>query len=537
MATPTAPLVPWTDEERNKLITLRRRYTDLTWEDFHKLNFFPGRTRTALYGQWVKLVPRQTRSEPAGAGNHKETSSKASETSKDSNTERTKDQDTLGQEIQGSDQKRSEVTADGVIGPQSDAMVIHENNGAEMGESSITRSSELGASSTTNENSRATLELPVSLQKTPATPDTGSMEQTTSFTQRKLDGALRGLTEDIKETTENRTGKSSVDNARGQSLPIAKPLSIGTQSSSNGAARKVLTISTQTQEFVQRMGRLRTPISLPSAKQSPLQPRPATIEAGTRPGKAGYDVPLDRSAVQKRRRLSEPSPTNSSKILDLFPTLREQPEPPLVGLSSLTAMVQDVGGTRLSSANTDSLHTEGRRSTAVSLFSAPEPVREPLWTGRRIASHGPDLHPKPLGVIAKNPSRRVQPPKVSHNRHLLLDSVPTNRTIRDILEQVCVRETTKYSELRKRVEEINREMKTLAAAVKPMIEQASMANNRLERARMLLQEPEQILTLDSSELSSFIDTLSCSSVQDTCLMRQHRADDASLLNGDSGPTE
>ncbi|RDW93486.1 uncharacterized protein DSM5745_00808 [Aspergillus mulundensis] len=45
----------WTDEEQRRLVELRELHSYLTWTEFHNLQYFPGRTRVAIYHEYLRL--------------------------------------------------------------------------------------------------------------------------------------------------------------------------------------------------------------------------------------------------------------------------------------------------------------------------------------------------------------------------------------------------------------------------------------------------------------------------------------------------
>ncbi|KAL4811324.1 hypothetical protein BDV18DRAFT_155930 [Aspergillus unguis] len=47
---------PWKEEEKNRLMRLREAHSDLSWKEFHELNFFPGRSGRSCYHQWTEIV-------------------------------------------------------------------------------------------------------------------------------------------------------------------------------------------------------------------------------------------------------------------------------------------------------------------------------------------------------------------------------------------------------------------------------------------------------------------------------------------------
>ncbi|CEL00981.1 hypothetical protein ASPCAL00573 [Aspergillus calidoustus] len=52
MAIPGRADVPWTLEEKQKLLRLRFQHRMLSWPEFHRLNFFPGRSLSSIQGLW-----------------------------------------------------------------------------------------------------------------------------------------------------------------------------------------------------------------------------------------------------------------------------------------------------------------------------------------------------------------------------------------------------------------------------------------------------------------------------------------------------
>ncbi|KAL3476428.1 hypothetical protein BJX99DRAFT_228108 [Aspergillus californicus] len=59
---PVSPrLQMWSEEERSRLWHCRQLHSHLPWREFHKLNFFPQRTDTAIYAEYNRMEKAQTR--------------------------------------------------------------------------------------------------------------------------------------------------------------------------------------------------------------------------------------------------------------------------------------------------------------------------------------------------------------------------------------------------------------------------------------------------------------------------------------------
>ncbi|KAL2820257.1 hypothetical protein BDW59DRAFT_118177 [Aspergillus cavernicola] len=51
----------WTDGERERLYNLRKLHSHLSWPQFHQLNFFPQRTKVAMYHEFLRMEKTHTR--------------------------------------------------------------------------------------------------------------------------------------------------------------------------------------------------------------------------------------------------------------------------------------------------------------------------------------------------------------------------------------------------------------------------------------------------------------------------------------------